>query len=101
MVYYKLYTLLVIENLNVYHARVVYVDFDSSGTVSVGELGVLCARMFEMPEGELPNDEDLKFLIESVDVDASGALNLQEFLKLMALFAATQISEENLTSLTA
>jgi len=54
-------------------------DRDGDGSISVAELGVVLQRL-----GQNPREEDLRALIDDVDDDGSGRIEIGEFLVLMA-----------------
>jgi len=54
-------------------------DKDSSGTITANELGDIMRSL-----GQKPTDSELQDMISEVDVDQSGAIDFDEFLKMMS-----------------
>lgn len=54
-------------------------DKDGDGTISAKELGVVMRSL-----GQNPTEKELQELINGADDDASGTIDFQEFLNLMA-----------------
>ncbi len=54
-------------------------DKDGDGTISAKELGIVMRSL-----GQNPTEKELQELINGADDDASGTIDFQEFLTLMA-----------------
>ncbi|XP_023331275.1 neo-calmodulin [Eurytemora carolleeae] len=61
-------------------------DIDGDGTITKEELGTVMRRL-----GERPTEEELQEMVSEVDQDGSGAIELDEFIQMMA----NRISEGN------
>ena len=55
-----------------------YVPQDGGGTITIKELGAVFETL-----GQKPNQEELKMMMDEVDKDKSGAIDLTEFCQLM------------------
>ncbi|KAK5210815.1 hypothetical protein LTR47_001536 [Exophiala xenobiotica] len=53
-------------------------DKDSSGTITAHELGEIMRSL-----GQNPSDSELQDMINEVDIDNSGSIDFEEFLKMM------------------
>ncbi|NP_001151507.2 calmodulin [Zea mays] len=54
-------------------------DKDGDGTITTKELGTVMRSL-----GQSPTEEELQEMVDEVDADGSGAIDLQEFLTLLA-----------------
>lgn len=64
-------------------------DKDSNGSISVTELGDVMRIL-----GQNPTEAELQYMINEVDDDGSGAIDFNEFLKLMASIVKNPEDEE-------
>jgi len=60
-------------------------DKDSSGTITAQELGEIMKSL-----GQNPSDSELQDMINEVDVDHSGSIDFDEFLKMMSTTVKAQ-----------
>jgi len=60
-------------------------DKDSSGTITAQELGEIMKSL-----GQNPSDSELQDMINEVDVDHSGSIDFEEFLKMMSTTVKAQ-----------
>ncbi|XP_050387418.1 calmodulin-like [Argentina anserina] len=66
-------------------------DKDGDGSITTNELGTAMRSL-----GLKPSEEELEAMINEVDVDGNGTIDLQEFLSLMARKVQDNLSEKQL-----
>ncbi|RMZ76938.1 hypothetical protein DV737_g4613, partial [Chaetothyriales sp. CBS 132003] len=74
-----MFTLMCNEEIEGYKEVFALFDKDSSGTITASELGDVMRSL-----GQNPSETELRDMINEVDVDQSGAIDFDEFLKMMS-----------------
>ncbi|KAK4941471.1 hypothetical protein LTR10_018615 [Elasticomyces elasticus] len=73
------------EEISAYRDVFALFDKDESGTITAQELGDIMRSL-----GQTPTDSELQDMINEVDVDNSGAIDFDEFLKMMSTTVRAQ-----------
>jgi len=73
------------EEIKAYRDVFALFDKDSSGTITAHELGEIMRSL-----GQNPSDLELQDMINEVDVDHSGSIDFDEFLKMMSTTVKAQ-----------
>jgi len=73
------------EEIKAYKDVFALFDKDSSGTITAQELGEIMKSL-----GQNPSDSELQDMINEVDVDHSGSIDFDEFLKMMSTTVKAQ-----------
>ncbi|KAL3688838.1 hypothetical protein R1sor_015147 [Riccia sorocarpa] len=72
------------------------IDVNGDGQISVSELGVILKCL-----GEDPTEEELRLMVDAVDADGDGFINLQEFINLNQMTTGDKGAESRLEELRA
>jgi len=73
------------EEISAYRDVFALFDKDSSGTITAQELGDIMRSL-----GQNPSDGELQDMINEVDIDSSGSIDFEEFLKMMSTTVQAQ-----------
>ncbi|KAH0842860.1 Calmodulin [Fonsecaea pedrosoi] len=73
------------EEVKAYKDVFALFDKDGSGTITAQELGEIMKSL-----GQNPSDSELQDMINEVDVDRSGSIDFEEFLKMMSTTVKAQ-----------
>jgi len=73
------------EEIQAYRDVFALFDKDSSGTITAQELGDIMQSL-----GQNPSDSELQDMINEVDIDSSGSIDFDEFLKMMSTTVKAQ-----------
>ncbi|KAK7613018.1 hypothetical protein IWX49DRAFT_51713 [Phyllosticta citricarpa] len=79
------------QQLDDFRAAFSVFDKNSDGVITAEELGEVMRSL-----GQEPTEEELRDIVNELDVDTSGSIDFEEFLKMMAAKSKSMDSEQEL-----